>query len=371
MALTRPSLPENTIMDSEYDKIITFEAFGGTQFTGYDVEIYDNDSNILFFSMSKSNTSSNKINIEANTLKNGVTYRIRVRTFDGNGDYSDWSDYGLIVCYTTPVCTIDNIEIVGENRVVANQNYIFVGSYQQNEGIEIQKYQYILYDNDQNVVQEFSEVSSLFIDDYKNLSQRVDGFAPSTQYYIELKCTDKNGLEVSSGLIHFNVEYEAPRIKQIVTLENESETASVKISSDMIQIIFKMDGENEVPIYINEQELDLRGTGAYVDKYVNIPMNFTLKIYCRAIPSVDIGDKDYFLTITSSNGLAKIEMKESGNRIHVYKTVTPKPSGADLVSHYVSNEIENYVPEQSYIVIQINHFNRRIDVFAEVTEMVA
>lgn len=371
MALTRPSLPENTIMDAQYDVQITFEAFGGTQHMGYDVEIYDNETNVLFFAMSKSNTSSNKISIEANTLSNGTVYRIHVHTFDSDGNYSDWSDFGLITCYTTPVCTIDNIEIVDNRRVVANQNYSFVGSYQQNEGIEIQSYQYILYTSEQEVLQVFDSVSYQFIEAYNELIQKVEGFTPSTQYYVELRCTDKNGLEVSSGLIHFYVEYEAPRIKQIVTLENEAETASVKISSDMIQIIFKLEDEETVPVYINEQELDLRGTYAYVDEYINIPMNFTLKIYCRAIPTQDIGEEEYFLTLTSSDGLTKIQMKESGNRIHVYKTVTPKQSGADIISHYVSNEIEDYVPGKSYVVIQINHFNRRIDVFAQVTEMVA
>ena len=339
---------------------------------GYDVEIYDNENNTLFFTMSKTNTSSSKINIEANTLKNGVTYRMRVHTNDGKGNYSDWSDFGLVTCYTTPVCSVNNIEIIGERRVVSHQNFTFVGSYRQAEGIDIQKYQYVLYDSEKSIVQEFDEMSYVFIDSINELKQAVSGFTPSTEYYVELKCTDKNGLTVSSGLIHFYVEYEAPRIKQIVTLENEKETASVKISSDMIQIIFKMEnGDDQIPVYINEQELDLRDTYAYVDEYVNIPMNFTLKIYCRAIPTKYINQEEYFLTITSQDGLTKIQMKESGNRIHVYKTVTPKPSGADIVSHYVSNEIEGYKPGESYVVIQINHFNRRIDVFAQVTEMVA
>lgn len=363
MALTRPSLPIMTIMDAGYDKEITFDVFGGDQYTGFDVEIYNNSTNVLFFTASK-DTYSNKFNIEANTLANGVDYRFRIKTKLGN-TYSEFSDFMLLKCYTTPVCTINNLEIVGDVRVVNNQNYTMQGTYFQAENISLQAYQYILYDHNRNVLQEFNPV-------YTNVTavnQRIEGFSPKTEYYIELRCTDQYDLQVSSGLVHFLVDYEAPRIKQVVDLENEKETASVKISSNMIQIIFKVD--NEPPVYINEQEIDLRSNRAYLDEQLNLAGNFTMKIYARAIPTVDIGEEKYFLTITSIDGNTKIKMKESEGRIHVYKIVTPKPSGADLVSHYASPIIENYVAGESYLAIQINHVNRRIDVYAQVTEMVA
>lgn len=363
MALIRPSLPTMTIMDAGYDQLVTFEVFGGDQFTGYDIEIYNNETNVLHFSVSRT-TYSNKFNIEANTLSNGVDYRMRVRT-TMSSSYSDWSDQMILKCYTKPVCTINNLEIVGDDRVVGNQNYTFEGSYFQAENVSIKSYQYILYNHNKEVVQTFNEVYTT----QNDCDQKIEGFSPATEYYIELKCKDQYDLQVSSGLVHFLVEYEAPRIKQDVVLENEKETASVKISSDMIQIIFKVD--NAPPVYINEQEIDLRNNRAYLDEMINLVGNFTLKIYCRNIPRKAIGEEDYFLTLTSIDKTTKIRMKESEGRIHVYKIVTPKPSGADLVSHYVSPIIEGYIPNKSYVVIQINHVNRRIDVYARVTEMVA
>ena len=378
MALTRPSLPENTIMDALRDNIIVFESYGGDRVTGYDVEIYNNETNVLAYTVEESNIASNRIAIQANALSNGIVYRIRIHTYNEQGDYSDWSDYGLLTCYTTPVCSIDNLVIDGDRRIVPSQNYIFMGSYQQSQGIAIQKYQYVLYDSEKTLIQALSPVVSSFIVSNNELSQRIEGFEPSVQYYIELKCTDANGLEVSSGLVLFTAEYEIPRIRQIVELENEAETASVKISSDMIQIIFKIE-DGETPVYVNEQELMLYKTvggervplTAYVDEYLNIPADFTLKVYCRNIPRKYINQEEYFLTIISADGLTKIQMKEYDNRIHVYKTTTPKPSGADIRGHYVSNVIEGYVPNESYVVIQINQSDGRLDVFAEVTDMVA
>ena len=278
---------------------------------------------------------------------------------------------------------IDNIPIVDEKRVVPEQNYIFVGSYHQNEGIAISRYQYVLYNSEKELIQQFDLVNSDRIASNSELTQRVEGFEVNTEYYIELKCTDVNGLEVSSGLVSFIAEYEVPRIRQIVELENEAATASVKISSDMIQIIFKIE-DGSVPVYINEQELMLyrvysdndgnvirEPIVAYVDEYLNIPSNFTLKIYCRTIPRSSSGEEKYFLTLKSADGLTKIQMKEYDNRIHVYKTQTPKPSGADIRGHYVSDEITGYQPNLSYVAIQISQVNGRLDVFAEVTDLVA
>ena len=368
MALVRPSFSfESLVFDAQKDNEITFNVFGGDQYTGYEVEIFNNETNELFFSASKT-TYSKKFLLEANTLSNGIEYRIRVRTCiitETSEEYSGYSDQVIIKCYSTPTCSIDNLTNEAGNRVITNQNYSFEGSFFQSEGIALSSYQFILYGADKEPIQEFNKVFT----SASKFTQAVEGFSPQADYFIELICVDENNFEVSTGLISFRVDYVAPRIKQIVELVNEKETASVKITSNMIQIIFKVD--NAPPVYINEQEIDLRNNRAYLDEMINLVGNFTLKIYCRNIPRKAIGEEDYFLTLTSIDKTTKIRMKESEGRIHVYKIVTPKPSGADLVSHYVSPIIEGYIPNKSYVVIQINHVNRRIDVYARVTEMVA
>lgn len=367
MALVRPSLPTTIALDAGYDNEITFGVYGGTQYSGYEVQIYNNETKVLHFTASKT-TYSNKFNIEANILANGVEYQFKVRTFkidETTEDYSEWSDPMVIKCYTTPTCSIDNLVGADGERVINNQNYIFEGTYYQAENVLMKSYQFILYDENKNELQEFATVYQTT----NSVSQKVEGFSPKADYYIELVCIDQYDLKISTGLIAFSVEYEAPRIRQRVDLENEKETASVKISSNMIQIIFKVD--NEPPVFINEQELDLTNNRAYLDEQLNLTGNFTMKFYVRNLPHVDIGVEDYFMTLTSIDESVKICMKESGGRIHVYKILTPKPNGSDVVSHYMSPVIEGYVPETSALVIQINHVNRRIDVYAQVIEVIA
>lgn len=366
MSLVRPSLPTTIVLDALYDKEVVFGVYGGDQYTGYEVQIYNNETNVLFFSTSKT-TYSNKYNIEANALANGTEYRFRIRTTlitEATEDYSEWSDYMIIKCYTTPTCSIDNLVGADGERIIGNQNYVFEGTYYQAENVPMKSYQFILYDKNKNELQEFASVYSTG----NSVSQKVEGFSPQADYFIELICIDQYDLQISSGLIGFSVQYEAPRIRQTVELENEKETASVKISSNMIQIIFKTDEE---PVFINEQELDLTNNRAYLDEQMDLAGNFTMKLYVRNLPHVDIGEKEYFMTLTSIDESVKIYMKESGNRIHVYKVLTPKPNGSDIISHYMSPVIENYIPEQSAVVIQINHVNRRIDVYAQVIEVIA
>jgi len=366
MALVRPSFSfESLVFDAQKDNEITFNVFGGDQYTGYEVEIFNNETNELFFSASKT-TYSKKFLLEANTLSNGIEYRIRVRTCiitETSEEYSGYSDQVIIKCYSTPTCSIDNLTNEAGNRVITNQNYSFEGSFFQSEGIALSSYQFILYGADKEPIQEFNKVFT----SASKFTQAVEGFSPQADYFIELICVDENNFEVSTGLISFRVDYVAPRIKQIVELVNEKETASVKITSNMIQIIFKLNHED--PVFINEQEIYLKhGRMAYLDEQLNLAGNFTLKLYCRQIPRVDIGINEYFFEMKSIDESVRICMKECEGRIHVYKILTPKPNGADVISHYVSPVIEGYEPEKSYVVIQINHVNRRIDVYAQVIE---
>ena len=367
MALTRPSLPDQMIMDARYDTEVTFFCYNSEEWDGYNIQIFDTTTNVMHFATSV-NTHSNKINIEAYTLANGVDYRIQIQTFKGE-ETSAYSDPCTLICYTKPVCIINNIDIVDGERIVPTQNFIFEGEYSQSEKVGIKTFNYVLYDQYKNVIQTYDKQYISDAPVNAVCTQKIEGFSPKTIYYIELQCEDQNNLQISSGLIQFFVDYRKPRITQVVDLENEKETASVKISSSMIQILFKVD--NEPPVFINEQEIDLLENRAYLDERIDITGNFTMNLYARQLPTADIGEESYFLTLTSIDGDTLIQMKESEGRIHVYKTVKPKPSGDILVSHYASPVFEGYVPNESYLVIQINHVSRRIDVYAQVTEMVA
>jgi hypothetical protein len=400
MALTRPSLPQKVIMDVVFAssdvqnrKRISFVCYNSEEWDGFNVRILDNYGVVIHTASIGKKTASFEIGKDSGNdihtkINNGNSYKIEVQTYVGSGENQKTSEYSSqcnLLCYTQPVCSVTNPALENGQRIVPTQNYIFTGEYSQSENVEIKTSRFVLYDKNKNLIQAYDEQYYDAPSVNMEFQQKVEGFTPQTEYYIEVQCTDQNDLLVSSGLIYFYVDYERPRITQVVDLENEKETASVKISSSMIQILFKVD--DEPPFYINEQEIALREildaegnvvegtkhTRAYLDERIDITGNFTMKLYARMIPTTDIGEEKYFLTLTSIDGNVLIQMKESEGRIHVYKTLKPKPSGATLVGHYASPVIEGYVPNDpnNYLVIQINHVNRKIDVFAQVVGSVA
>ena len=366
MALTRPSLPEKIIMDVNDNAEISFTCYENDNWSGYNVKI---TSTGVLPQIITRKTKTNVVKISKGIIEsdngnsfvfeNGITYQIYIQTFNDD-DVSEYSDYCMIVCYKKPTCEITNLLYKDGKYTIPAQNYLFEGKYTQDQGIEIKNFQYVLYDDNKNVLEIYEKK-------YDNsCSQKIEGLSPQTNYYLELKCVDQNDLLVSSGLILVYVDYEQPRITQHVYLENEKDTASVKISSPMIQILFKVD--NEPPVYIGDKEIDATNNRVYLDERIDIIGNFTLKLYGRKIPTASIGEELYFLTLTSYDGGTVIQLKECEGRIHAYKTIIPYPSGEPIVSHYVSPIIDGYIQKNSYIVIQLNHVNNRIELYARVMD---
>lgn len=369
MALLRPSLADSICIDVSHDNIITFSVHGGDQFVGYSVQIVDS-SNRQVYSATKT-TYSNSFNLQAGTngINNGNEYKIRFQTIGIDGSTSGYSDYMIMYCYSTPVCVIPTtnlpIDVDLNDRVVNAQNYTFEAEYSQAESVPIKSYQFFIYTADKELLHEYSVV---FTSSAK-FTQTVEGFSANTEYYIEVRVTDFYDRTVSSGLIHFTVFYEKPRIQQHLDLFNNKEQAAVECYSSLIQIIFKSD--NEEVQYIDGQELDLRNNRIHLDEQIDLAGNFTMKLYLRDIPRKENGDDEYFFTMNSIDGKIRIKLKEYGNRIHAYKIFYPQNGINEIVSHYVSDIIPDYIPEESYVLIQINHTDNRLDIRAIVTERIA
>lgn len=368
MALLTPSLPELVTMDASKDTTIIFKT-ASSHHTGYRLVIYKKSTGETIKEQDIT-SSENKITIQAGTLQNGTDYLLTIRIIRGNNiEVSDWSEYCTLVCYSTPICSIDNIESIDGENVVQDQNYLFEGTYSQYESIKLQSYHFVLYNKNNEVLQVFEKHYPRNASTQVICTQKVEGLETETKYYIELVCVDKYEKETKSTRYEFVARYDKPRFTQFVEIENEESTASVKMEASMIQILFVTDKE---AVFINSSEIDLRDNRAYNKIYgdgstrLNITGDFTLKIYCRNIPHTVSGEEKYFLTLTSGDGKTKIKMKEMDNRIHVYKVMTFENSNFPLSSHYASDVISGYVQNSSSLVIQINQTGGRLDVYAQV-----
>lgn len=248
--LTRPSLEGLLVCDSSEDIKFEFYISGSSdQVVGHHMQCIDNitgevvhEHKIMSFLLN--------CNISPNTLMNGKEYRVRIRTYNANinTDFSNensnntsaWSDYMILKCFTKASISITNIPIdVTGNRLIRNQTFIFEGMYNQKEGVGLKSFRYILYDKDKVVLQIYPEVYQLD----GILKQEVTGFLSDKEYYIELVTLNQYDIETRSELVDFRVDYSAPRITQILQVQNDEENALVKVDAQIIQMLLQGEGD--------------------------------------------------------------------------------------------------------------------------------
>lgn len=371
MALKKPET-QPLCIDASKENRIQFNVFGGDQYTGFYFRVYSKTNQTQVVYWEKIYTISNYYTIPYDALNNGNSYYYTIQTFrpdpmnSQSEELSVMSDMLVTLdCYSEPTCSITGLTYSDElmSEVINSQNYSFDGVYSQGESIKIEKHQWFVYDANKNLLMTYPMVYS----DSPRFSQMVEGFGAKEKYTIKLVCYDTFGRQCSSEHT-FIADYIKPRVQQELVLENDGQSAAVKASISLIQIIFK--SQNKEVVYQNDAMVDLTNNKIWVDEQIDLEQNYTIKLYAKNIPRVNKASSDYFFTITSRDGRVTIGMKEYDDRIHVYKLV--KYNGSDtLISHYASEVMSGYKSNSSYVVIQINHVYGRIDVNAIVSGVIA
>ena len=116
MALVKPIVDEIVAFDATVGTTITFTANGGDQVVGNEIYVVTNQSSsseqVVYNDTVTSFNLSHIIPPNASAtavLTNGNYYKLRIRTFDAIGNWSEWSDYVPFYCYSTPILTFANI----------------------------------------------------------------------------------------------------------------------------------------------------------------------------------------------------------------------------------------------------------------------
>lgn len=357
MALIRPQLDNFKVFDARKDNIIRYSVQGGEQVGGYILEVYKNSDNTLAYTK-KAITFITDIEIPATTLLNGVEYKVRVKTVNTSvlpdfsnmdtNNSSSYSDYMVLRCYSEPSITIPNIPFDDTgNKTIKNQNFTFEGKYQQSEGVQLKSYRYLLYDKEQVLIESFSAVYQLS----GVLLQDISGMKNDSEYFIELYVIDQYDQEFSSGLIGFRVNFILPRIRQVLKLENDYKNALIKVEAKIVQVILKATNHT----FEDDNWINVENGKVWIDDNgdFKIESDFTCKIYCK-----ELKEKQIWMTMKNRDGYIDIIL--INNRMHVYKGLL----NSSVVSHYASNEIENYNANDTLLVF-VQQVNGRINVIAE------
>lgn len=251
--LTTPRIkPFMSALDSTELIIVTFDASGGDQVFSNEIEIYNSSTNVLAYT-NKVTSFQFKNEIPINTLLNGTIYKVRIRTYNSTNEVSQWSDYIILKCLSNPVVAITNI---GEDGIIKNQTYEFQGSFTQAENDTLKSYNFILYDSQHRQI----SVSGNKTD---GLLKYSFTFVNDTNYFIEMKTKSNSDVESTTGLIPIYVKYVTNKMKNIISLNNDRDNATVNVEVNIIQVIFETLEGNYT--YIDDEWIDLNNGSIYTD----------------------------------------------------------------------------------------------------------
>ena len=330
MALTQPILNSIAAFDATHAHIFSFISIGGDQVTGSQLTIYDNETGTKIY---QGNHTSFKFEfpLSANILTNGKYYNATISTINNAGQFSEPSNPVAFYCYTEPVLSITNIPI---GSTIEQSNYMFQGSYFQNEGELLNGYQYTLYNNNKEKISQSAIL-------YDGLYQYTfSGMANDTSYYVEISGVTVNNTPVSSGLILFTIRYIQPASFAICDLVNNCQNGYIQISSNIISIDGK--SEPDPPKYIDNKEVDLTDNGSWVqwDEGFDIQNDFTMRIWGRSF-------KDDETIVTMKN---ELDTETIPNRIEM-----------KFMETSIVETLPMYIEAHNNIVTTINAVNENIE----------
>ena len=261
MALSKPQLyiDASYAFDTRYEREFKYLwPSGNNQSVANTLIIRDNETNTIVYN-TKQETLLLKHVLPANTLQNGKIYNVCIQVFDRDNNASEFSDTLIFKCYTTPTLSLN---IVNE-QVIRSSSYLFIVSYNQIEGEELQYYSLELYDGNKQRL--YNTGAKYNIEAGITLSD----FTDNTSYYIKAYGQTINHMEIETDFILFHVEYIKPELYSYMTVENRELYGDIQFTSFLVSIEGK--GVNGEPTYIDGDYVDtVNGTDIRFDDNFSI-----------------------------------------------------------------------------------------------------
>lgn len=308
--LVRPVITKTTDstrispLNPSVDNIFTFSSSGGGLIYANEFYIRTNDANATVVYDKKITTYKLSHTIPSGTLTAGTDYQIKCRTYDSNGQYSEWSDIVLAKALSNPIIIITSII----NGQVTTQNPIFQSTFYQAEDDTLKTYEYILYKDGVQI-----ETSGELTD--KLLYYQCSGLENKTTYTVKLLVYTTNGLEASISQ-DFYVIYEQSRMSSVVNLTNEDSIGGISIEIYARQILGRLYSGND-PTYEDDEWINLHDSVIIIDSESGFSLdgNWTCKLYAK-----DLEDNGVML-IKFSTSTGDIILAREGNLFLLYKLV--------------------------------------------------
>lgn len=277
MALTTPILYTVSAFDATQAQVFNYNILGGNQVVANTLTIKNNATLATVYS--ETQTTFKFIHtLPANTLTNGTYYQATLTTKDAQGNESNASAPIQFYCYSQPSFAISNMP---SGNVITNSSFAFTVTYNQAQGEILNAYVFNLYSTSGALI---STSNTMYNTDSSlplNISYLFSGFEDNASYSIEVTGVTANGTQITTGRIPFTTNYTKPDMFSFLFLTNNCKGGYITIKSNVIGI----DGVSnpEPPIYIDNQEVDLRADGSYVEwvEGYAVTNNWTMRLWGR------------------------------------------------------------------------------------------
>lgn len=252
MALVKPIVNEVVAFDATQGTTITFTANGGDQVTANKIKVVlNNDSSSETVVYTNTVTSYNLSHaIPANTLTNGVYYKVAIQTLDVLGNESEWSKYQPFHCYTTPVLDFN----LYDGQTIRTSSYNVSLSYNQAQGEKVD-YGIIELYNANNVL--ISSSGNLYNSTSPPLvfSTTISKLENHSQYHVVGKIVTIEGT-ICEYSVRFYVDFGTVITDTDLTATIDSCNGYINLRSTMVSNISGK--TNPTPAtYINNKMIDL------------------------------------------------------------------------------------------------------------------
>ena len=277
MALTTPILYSVSAFDATQAQVFNFNILGGNQVVANTLTIKNNATLATVYS--ETQTTFKFIHtLPANTLTNGSYYQATLTTKDAQGNVSNVSAPIQFYCYSQPSFAISNMP---SGNVITNSSFAFNVVYNQAQGEILNAYVFNLYSASGALISTSNTMYNTATSLPLNISYLFSGFEDNASYSIEVTGITANGTQITTGRIPFTTNYTKPDMFSFLFLTNNCKGGYITIRSNVIGI----DGVSnpEVPTYIDNQEVDLRADGSYVEwvEGYTVTDDWTMRLWGR------------------------------------------------------------------------------------------
>ena len=277
MALTTPILYSINAFDAIQAQTFSFNVLGGSQVVANTLTIKNNATLAVVYSETQTTFKFEHI-LPANTLTNGTYYQATLTTKDAQGNESNASSPIQFYCYSQPMFEISNMP---SGNVITNSSYAFTVTYNQVQGEILNAYVFNLYSASGALISTSNTMYNTNTSLPLNISYLFSGFEDNASYSIEVTGITANGTQITTGRIPFTTAYTKPDMFSFLFLTNNCKGGYITIRSNVIGI----DGiaNPEPPVFIDNQEVDLRASGSYVEwiEGYMVTDDWTLRIWGR------------------------------------------------------------------------------------------